>query len=487
MLDVRDLSNNGWFVVTSYVVAFSPWAVYGAVDHVGGRWMYVSVLAGRTVLATATLFVSLFALTAYIVVQFAAEDWKEGMAAVVVLLATWLPIMRVSRQLWFVHASATLGRLLSGISTQLTPREPRNGGKFSSAQLIPWKPRNSNKFFDNDRPGEGISDISLISWWKELREFREAQKSLSSSTRALGDVGYEPSDSEYDRAMAVVRYRLRLVTAATRYHREFQHPMLGADNGFKRLVWLFDNLVSNREAMQMLLCLGLCVHSCLLLCGPDDMFESDLSWINWLQGRENSKYVQDGHLKSCRMLQAMPLETELPDTDYHEAYALLPAERASREQYHHLKWQDVMYVVSSTLELHTLTVALSAPNRFGEIGSPDFVRQHVLGAIAGNSKRAGDRVSVGEFLASGRTTQVFQSLFQDEAGKKPGECWERLYSSAYKLAIALTTVMRRRTSTPETSEVVAPANALRSVLRDILTSVVARNDVAVECKIRTVW
>lgn len=416
-MDVHGVANNPLFVAASYLIAFSPWVLYSSVDHVDGRWREVSALSTQTTKAAVTLFVSMCALVAYIAVQFAAKDWKEGMAAAVVLVASsWLPVVRVARQLWVVRASATLGRVLCGVS----------------AESIPWNPRNSSKFYDNDSPGEGMTDVSLGAWYKEWRSFRTGHKGLPTRAAALGDAGYEPSRSDYDNAMAVANYRLRMVTARVD----------DADNGLKRLVWLFDNLVGHQDIFQSFVCLGLCVHSCKVLCEGD---VAGFCWLSWLQSGFTNDLVpqiQDGHLKFCRLLQQKPIETELPPSDYHEVYTLLPAERASREELERLTWQDIMYLVSSTLELHALTSALSAPDSLGGVGTLVFVEKHVLGTVAGNIFRGTDPGLVEHFQKTPRTIGVFQSLKAHDEGQ-PRSRWDTLYALANELAEVLSGSMRK--------------------------------------------
>lgn len=451
MVDVDDLADKWWFVVATYVVAFLPWAIYSAIDHVDGRWRGVSHLANQTFLAATTFTVSLITLTAYVVVQFVAGDWKEAMAAIVVLLASWLPLQRVCRQIWILRANKALGQVLSGISTQPMTR---------------WNPRNSNKFFDNDRPGEGVTDISLFAWWKEWRGFLAALKSLSSSPCALGDAEFGLSRIDHRNAMAVVRFRLRMVTALTGQSDVDVHPATGADNGMKRLVWLFDNLHGHTQIMQSLVSLGLCVSLCKDLCYG----VADSSWLGWLEGDERYVYMQDGHLRYCHMLQATQIETELPHEDYHEVFTLLPAERASAEGFRHFKWQHVMYLVSSTLELHALTGALSSPAGMGQAGTLAFVRQHVLGAVAGNSVRVRplNMFAVTQFLAMDSTTRVFESL-QGEDGDRSR--WESLKAHADSIAEALTANMQKRGHVNPAS-IAEPIGALRRVLTDVQRFVV---------------
>lgn len=439
-MDVFDVANNPLFVVASYVVAFSPWVLYSSVDHVDGRWREVSTLSALTTKAAVTLCVSIVALVAYTAVQFAAEDWKEGMAAAIVLVASsWLPIVRVARQLWIVRASATLGRVICGVSDDSTL----------------WNPRNSSKFYDNDGPGEGLTDISLIAWFREWRGFRAGCKGLSSRAAALGDAGYEPSRSDYDHAMAVAKFRLRMVAA----------EVDDADNGLKRLVWLFDNLVAHHEKFQAILCLGLLVHSLQILCQADT---AGFRWLEWLQrGHANDvvRHVQDGHLKACRMLQQSPDDTKLPPADYHEVYTLLPAERASREELELVKWPDVMYVVSSTLELHVLTVELSSPNSLGGVGTLEFVEKHVLGTVAGNRFRGSGSRLVEDFRKSSRTGGVFRALRAREEGQ-PESRWERLYAHANELAEVLSGSMRK-VGGYEYDAFAKPAGALNVLLTDV--------------------
>lgn len=441
-MDVNEVANNPLFVLASYVVAFSPWVLYSSVDHVDGRWRELKTLSARTTKAAVTLCVSIVALVAYTAVQFAAEDWKEGMAAAIVLVASsWLPIVRVARQLWIVRASETLGQVVCGVS----------------ADSMPWNPRNSSSFYDNDDPGDGLTDISLTSWFWDWRGFRAGCKGLSSRAAALGDAGYEPSQSDYDHAMAVAHFRLRMVTAEAD----------DADNGLRRLVWLFDNLVGHQEKFQAILCLGLLVHSCQVLYQADAV---SFRWLDWLQqGYTNDVvgHVEDGHLKACRMLQQSPVETKLPPADYHEVYTLLPADRASREELEHLKWQDVMYLVSSTLELHVLTAELSSPDRLGGVGTLEFVEKHVLGTVAGNRFRGSDSVLVEDFRASMRTGGVLQALRAHEEGQ-PGSRWDTLYAHANKLAEVLSGSMQK-VGGYEYGAFAEPVDALKNLLTRFLS------------------
>ena len=97
-----------------------------------------------------------------------------------------------------------------------------------------------------------------------------------------------------------------------------------------------------------------------------------MEWLRWLIGKEdkeesyekkninnehlksdNGNFEYDkGHLRDCMLLQCNPHITAFPPEDYQEMYTRLPPYRSSNGKY---KWENIMYIISSTIELSILT------------------------------------------------------------------------------------------------------------------------------------
>eukprot|EP00803_Ostreobium_quekettii_P007686 evm.model.scf_240EXC.1 EVM.evm.TU.scf_240EXC.1 scf_240EXC:11088-11724(-) len=157
--DWESLADNKWFVAASYIVAFLPWAVYGVIDHVDSQWRKIEDLRWKTGVAALLCHISILQLLTYSVVQFLAEDWKEAFAALVVLVAAWLPLSRVSRQGWLLKSSRDLGNVLHTLPSVggYSFRDDFRRANDNDRERDSWSPGNSNKFFDNDDPGEGVT------------------------------------------------------------------------------------------------------------------------------------------------------------------------------------------------------------------------------------------------------------------------------------------------------------------------------------------
>ena len=211
-------------MVASYVAAFPPWVVHVVVDHVGGRWRKVEDLRWNTTLAIWVCIASIAWLTIYSSVQFGAGDWKEAMTAVVVLVAAWQAWHRFSRQSWLVSASWSLGHVLNTLPhfVGFSAWDAHKPLDFDAKGA--WSSGNSYQLFDNDDPGEGGTNLSLVVAWLLRRQHVLAQKQLQNSSHCRWPLGddffpgreipdlYDVGDCEL--AMDVVRLKLRIIAAS---------------------------------------------------------------------------------------------------------------------------------------------------------------------------------------------------------------------------------------------------------------------------------
>eukprot|EP00803_Ostreobium_quekettii_P000981 evm.model.scf_888.1 EVM.evm.TU.scf_888.1 scf_888:7061-9184(-) len=367
-------AQNRFFVITSYSFAFLPWVVYGVVDHVDSRWRKLRRLSFKTWTALVVCSISLVVLVAYMTLQFLTEDWREAMTTLGALLATWLPVHRVCRQVWLLYATKDLGTVLRSLPNLggVSFRDAFKLGGTQDDEDASWDPGNSNKFFDNDAPGEGVSNLSLCEWllkrdmsrWavSELRHWEPFNLRLQDCI-LFGGEGVEELYDEfrYGLAMDLLRYRLRAVGAGEqgqlyrrqvvkgitavekmlstclpedkveacveRLHNQMDKelpewfklvkgaPAKYAEDGLTRAVWLYENLTGRgwlskkRGKLARVLHLGLVVHVGMVVVNCFQPGRRDLNWVEVLAN--SGCQLEYGHLQQPGEL----LQAWFPDGD----------------------------------------------------------------------------------------------------------------------------------------------------------------------------
>eukprot|EP00803_Ostreobium_quekettii_P007023 evm.model.scf_10EXC.4 EVM.evm.TU.scf_10EXC.4 scf_10EXC:212748-214700(-) len=238
------LADAGWFVAASYIFAFLPWAVNAAVDHVDQRWSCIHGFRRQTALAIGVCCVAVYQLSAYALVQFFAEDWKEAMAASVVLIAASWPIAKLLRQWWALSASTDLGRALSGMPSLGcdAERDKENGyrspgnsspyfgdgcpgqGEEKVKEKVCWNPGISSQFFDSWEPCQGVCGVSLNAAWLQWGRMLRARKELVQGiilrepvcAKLFTGQGLAPfyDGRRCELALDIVRYQLRILVSS---------------------------------------------------------------------------------------------------------------------------------------------------------------------------------------------------------------------------------------------------------------------------------
>lgn len=238
---VDDFADEAYFVIPAYMLAFGPWIYYSAVDHVDSRWRLVCRLQGQTQLALLLCTVGVAVLAFYVAVQFLAGDWKEAMAALLVMGGTFFPIQRSLRQLWILKANATLERMISSTFGR-------------------WRPRNSHVFFDNDSPGEGVTDISLQAWLRGAWGCFGSERRRSQAPTPALEKGrlLESMESQWG------EFHERIDSKSPLWRKKLEYDMRmicgGPDgNGILRSLWLYENLVFEHQTLTNIIRLGLAV------------------------------------------------------------------------------------------------------------------------------------------------------------------------------------------------------------------------------------
>ena len=340
MVSVDDFADEAYFVIPAYVLAFGPWIYYSAIDHVDSRWRPISRLQGQTQLALLLCTVGVAVLAFYVTVQFLFRDWKEAMAALLVMGGTFFPIQRSLRQLWILKANAALERMICST--------------FGT-----WQPRNSHMFFDNDSPGEGMTDISLWTW---LRGARDCFKSERNGSRALTPALEKGTllkslESHWNEFHKKIEFNPELWKTKLEY--EMRMISGGPDgNGILRSLWLYENLVDEHQTLTNIIRLGLAVATV-------DPVKS-LAFLPWLESCCVEKAEGSTHVFISNSKLSIPRVGILPDLSTHsrertnyddcsEAHQKLPSTRSSQRRNGELLWEDFMVLINSTLELAFLT------------------------------------------------------------------------------------------------------------------------------------
>lgn len=390
-----DYAEKVYFVVPVYIFAFVPWVYYAAVDHIDSRWKPVGDLWQTTILALVLFVMGEAVLIGYIVVQGLAGDWKEAMAAIVVVLGTFFPVQRVLRQLWVLRANYSLGQFLRTTFGQ-------------------WEPGNNNSFFDNDNPGEGITDITLWPGWgrlwrkvwgmaMSLRGDNQKQEAAFTFDGSFAELPQEDKLTQLHKLCKTnpweetVRYPFRIVAGAP------------DDNGIARSLWLYENLVNSEDTLTNILRLGLSIQIShhMTLMNPFHLF------LKWLEDSSRGDEEEGGptaagrfsymnemppDIPSCKVLPVLVRHADTDETrvtfdDCSEAFLRLPASRRSVQANGGLIWEDFMVLVCSTLDVALWTTSLFAPIDWkGDILSLDAVLTHHMVAYIGTAKN-GRRIS----------------------------------------------------------------------------------------------
>ena len=448
--------DSGGYIILTYTLAIIPWVFINVFDHINKKWEPTSVSHDnmtinidndnepdrskntifqdsikklknkffRVYYKTWTHIVyfigNLVSLIYYTFINFQKGNYHESMATIVIIIAAFFPVNRVIRQMYIIRSESSLGHELTYLCKKAEGNEEKEEEKEKEKEKekFKWYSNNNNSFFDNDNPGEGVTDISIFRWVKEFCSYKLSKYQLyklmknTKENEIISDeiINYEEENDEnqndeeknnykqnykkyfstIDHSYKIAIYKMRLVTSRAGYEMNRDMRIKGADNGIIKMVWLYDNMIYNKDIFTYIFQIGIFMH-CLAqiinnhdktltqeqvdnmewlewLKGKEDK-KNNIEWLEWIKGKEDKKklyekksehlkgdngnFKQDeGHLRDCMLLQCNPYITAFPPEDYQEMYTRLPPYRASNGQY---KWENIMYIISSTIELSILT------------------------------------------------------------------------------------------------------------------------------------
>jgi len=440
--------DSGGYIILTYTLAIIPWVFINVFDHINKKWEPTSVSHDnmtinidndnepdpfkntifqdsikklknkffRVYYKTWTHIVyfigNLVSLIYYTFINFQKGNYHESMATIAIIIAAFFPVNRVIRQMYIIRSESSLGHELTYLCKKAEGNEEE---KEKEKEKFKWYSNNNNSFFDNDNPGEGVTDISIFRWVKEFFSYKLSKYQLyklmknTKENEIINEEIEEENDenqndeeknnykqnykkyfSTIDHSYKIAIYKMRLVTSRAGYEMNRDMRIKGADNGIIKMVWLYDNMIYNKDIFTYIFQIGIFMH-CLTqiinnhdktltqeqvdnmewlewLKGKEDK-KNNMEWLEWIKGKEDKKnlyekqsehlkgdngnFKQDeGHLRDCMLLQCNPYITAFPPEDYQEMYTRLPPYRASNGQY---KWENIMYIISSTIELSILT------------------------------------------------------------------------------------------------------------------------------------
>lgn len=412
---VKDLADHPAYVIGTYVIAFIPWFILGAIDNVDKRWRRVRDLVWKTWLTLGITMGSSLVLFAYIVVQLKCADYKEGMAAIVVFLAAWIPVARVARQFWIIYAARDFAALVSTLpdlrlgeaavqqrkEAALAARGELPDTLHRKVTLEPTRAErylqthmsfafrdcfNSSNFFDNDSRGDGVSDVSVWGWVQGSYFCWRAEVQLAHLKRQKKDKDPNRMLKELKCAQVVVSHRLRAIIhqrlgrgTADRYG-----PELVEDEA-TRLAWMFGNIMDKLDfkSLQEMAHGVKLIHFALLVRigfsamlefeterSPEGVLPSSRQLVEnfrWLDILDPSR-DDFGDFSRCaigrlpfspeRLKGVAELNVAASPVDYAEAHRKLPAKLGTTARHVFHRWEETAYFMSSTLELHAFKIAM---------------------------------------------------------------------------------------------------------------------------------
>lgn len=420
--------DSGGYIILTYTLAIIPWVFINVFDHINKKWEPTSVSHDNMIInidndnepdpSKNTIFQdsikklknkffrvyyktwthivyfigNLVSLILYTSINFQKGNYHESMATIAIIIAAFFPVNRVIRQMYIIRSESSLGDELTYLCKKTEENKEK---KFN------WYSNNNSSFFDNDNPGEGVTDISIFRWVKEFCSYKLSKYKLyklmknTKENQIINDeiINYEKKNDEennydkqnyekyfstIDHSYKIAIYKMRLVTSRAGYEMNRDMRIKGADNGIIKMVWLYDNMIYNKDIFTYIFQIGIFMHCLTQIVNnySDEILTQgqvyNMEWLEWLRGKEeeilygkqqsiNSEHLKgnsinfkydDGHLRDCMLLQCNPYITAFPPEDYQEMYTRLPPNRASNGQY---KWENIMYIISSTIELSILT------------------------------------------------------------------------------------------------------------------------------------
>ena len=428
--------DSGGYIILTYTLAIIPWVFINVFDHINKKWEPTSVSHDNMTInidndnepdrSKITIFQdsikklknkffrvyyktwthilyfigNLVSLIYYTFINFQKGNYHESMATIVIIIAAFFPVNRVIRQMYIIRSESSLGHELTYLCKKAEGNEEKE--KEKEKEKFKWYSNNNNSFFDNDNPGEGVTDISIFRWVKEFCSYKLSKYQLyklmknTKENEIINDeiINYEEENDEnqndeeknnykqnykkyfstIDHSYKIAIYKMRLVTSRAGYEMNRDMRIKGADNGIIKMVWLYDNMIYNKDIFTYIFQIGIFMHCLAQIINNYDKILTqeqvdNMEWLEWLKGKEDKKNLyekqsehlkgdngnfkyDEGHLRDCMLLQCNPYITAFPPEDYQEMYTRLPPCRASNGQY---KWENIMYIISSTIELSILT------------------------------------------------------------------------------------------------------------------------------------
>ena len=202
--------DSGGYIILTYTIAIIPWVFINVFDHINKKWEPTSVSHDNMVInidndyepdpfkntifqdsiknfknkffrvyyKTWTHIIyfigNLISLMFYTGINFQKGNYHESMATIAIIIAAFFPVNRIIRQIYIIRSESSLGDELEYLYKKTVETE-------KEGKEIKWYSNNNNSFFDNDNPGEGVTDISILRWVNEFFSYKSSNCLLYTS------------------------------------------------------------------------------------------------------------------------------------------------------------------------------------------------------------------------------------------------------------------------------------------------------------------